>query len=376
MSEIIWVAVGVCLAFSFWNGFTDAAYSISTIIATRVLTPIRAVALASAGNFVGLLFGGAVATTIGKGIIDTADPAIISVMPHIVIAALLGGLLFNILTWWLALPVSESHILIGGLVGAGSAAAGTGVVLWNGLVSKVLVPMIVAPLVGFTVAFLLTVGIMHAFRRRSQERVNRGFAKVQLGSSFFAAVMHGSNDGQKFVGILTALLLAAAWIPSRDAPLWVILAAFGTVSLGTLLGGWRIVRTLAVKITNLKPYQGVAAEGGGALILAVTAATGSPVSTTHAFTAAIMGVGATRRLSAVRWGLARRIVLTWIVTMPTAAVFAYGTFLLLALPNGWVLLGGIVSLVIALIALRPMVRRKLLARDEATLAAAGGSPPG
>jgi PiT family inorganic phosphate transporter len=214
---------------------------------------------------------------------------------------------------------------------------------------------------------------MRAFRRSSPERVNRGFARVQVGSSLFASVMHGSNDGQKFVGIITALLIGAAWLPAgATAPFWVLLAAFGTVSLGTLLGGWRIVKTLAVGITDLKPYQGVAAEGGGALILAATAATGSPVSTTHAFTAAIMGVGATRRLSAVRWGLARRIVLTWIVTMPTAAAFAFGTYLLLSLPYGWVVLAAALAAVIGS-ALR---RRVLLKRAAAQAAAAiaAGAP--
>lgn len=278
------------------------------------------------------------------------------------IAALLGGLLFDIMTWWLALPVSESHILIGGLVGSGIAAAGLEVVKWNGIVNKVLVPMIVAPVVGFALAFFLALGIMRAFRRSSPSRVNRGFARVQLVSSFFASVMHGSNDGQKFVGVMTALLIGAGWLASdATAPLWIILAAFGTVSLGTLLGGWRIVRTLAVKITDLKPYQGVAAEGSGALILAVTAATGSPVSTTHTFTAAIMGVGATRRLSAVRWGLARRIVITWCLTMPSAAVFAFGTYLLLSLEHGWIALVGIVALIVGGAAVRGLLRKRAVA---------------
>jgi len=367
MSELVWAALGVCLAFSFFNGFTDAAYSISTIIATRVLTPLRAVAIAGVGNFLGLLFGKAVADTIGKGIIDTTNPAIAAVIPQIIIAALLGGLLFDVLTWWFALPVSESHILIGGLVGSGIAAAGLDVVKWGGVTNRVLIPMVVAPLVGFLTAFFIALGIMHAFRRRSPDKVNRGFARVQVGSSFFASLMHGSNDGQKFVGIITALLVGAGWIAAdATAPFWVILAAFGTVSLGTLLGGWRIVKTLAVKITNLKPYQGVAAEGGGALILAVTAATGSPVSTTHAFTAAIMGVGATRRLSAVRWGLARRIVLTWIITMPSAAVFAFATYLALSLPYGWILL---TSLGIAVVGL---VAALVLRQRRAARAPAGG----
>lgn len=324
------VAVIAVLAFSFFNGFTDAAYSIATIIATRVLNPPKAIAMAAAGNFVGLFFGGAVATTIGAGLVLQGV-----ITPKVVFAALLGGLIFDVISWWFALPVSESHILIGGLVGASVGSMGTGVVQWGNVFNKVAIPMVFAPLVGFAAAFALAVAIMRLARKQAPEKTNKTFGRVQLGSSFFAAVMHGSNDGQKFVGLLTALLIGGAVLPAdtfqTGIPVIIILAAFGTVSFGTALGGWRIVKTLAVKITNLRPWQGVSAEAGGGLILAVTAATGSPVSTTHAFTSAIMGVGATRRLSAVRWGVARRIVFTWIITMPTAAVLAYLTYLGLAL---------------------------------------------
>jgi PiT family inorganic phosphate transporter len=336
---LLFVAIGACFAFAFWNGFTDAAYSISTIIATRVLPPWKAVTLGAVGNFLGVFFGSAVAVTIGAGIIATGI-----VTPLLVISALLGGLIFDIVTWWFGLPISESHILIGGLVGAAAAAAGPNVVLWGNLVGKVFLPMIWAPIVGFLIAFIIAVGITRAFRKSSQTKMTKRFARVQLISSFGASVMHGANDGQKFVGIITALLIAgsvsgtispdslfywADWDLGR--PLWVILGCFGLVSIGTFLGGWRIVKTLAVKITNLRPYQGASAEAGGTIVLGVTATLGHPVSTTHAFTAAIMGVGATKRLSAVRWGVARKIVLAWILTMPLSAVLAFGTYHLLAL---------------------------------------------
>jgi PiT family inorganic phosphate transporter len=324
--SLLYVAIGACLAFAFWNGFTDAAYSISTIIATRVLPPWKAVTLGATGNFLGVFFGAAVAVTIGQGIIDTGI-----VTPLLVISALLGGLIFDIVTWWFGLPISESHILIGGLVGAAAAAAGPGVVLWGNLMSKVFLPMIWAPIVGFLIAFLIAIAITRAFRKSSPSKMSKRFARVQLLSSFGASVMHGANDGQKFVGIITALLIAGGlWTSFDDGrPLWVILGCFGLVSIGTFLGGWRIVKTLAVKITNLRPYQGASAEAGGTIVLGVTATLGHPVSTTHAFTASIMGVGATKRLSAVRWGVARKIVFAWIVTMPLSAVLAFGTYHLL-----------------------------------------------
>jgi PiT family inorganic phosphate transporter len=335
---LLLVAIGACLAFAFWNGFTDAAYSISTIIATRVLPPWKAVTLGAVGNFLGLFFGTAVAVTIGQGLIDTAylDPVLNptinpSIFPLLVISALLGGLVFDIITWWFGLPISESHILIGGIVGAGAAAIGTSRVFWGNLVDKVFLPMIWAPILGFVIAFLIAILITRSFRKSSPTKMTKRFARVQLLSSFGASLMHGANDGQKFVGIVTALLIVAGlWTSFDDGrPVWVILACFGLVSFGTFLGGWRIVKTLAVKITNLRPYQGASAEASGTIVLGVTATLGHPVSTTHAFTASIMGVGATKRLSAVRWGVARKIVFAWILTMPLSAVLAFGTYHLL-----------------------------------------------
>jgi len=324
MSELVWAALGVCLAFSFFNGFTDAAYSISTIIATRVLTPLRAVAIAGVGNFLGLFFGKAVADTIGKGIIDTTNPAIAAVIPQIIIAALLGGLLFDVLTWWFALPVSESHILIGGLVGSGIAAAGLDVVKWGGVTNRVLIPMVVAPLVGFLTAFFIALGIMHAFRRRSPDKVNRGFARVQVGSSFFASLMHGSNDGQKFMGVFTLALLLGGSIDSFAVPLWVMLLCGFVMALGTALGGWRIIRTMGSKITRLEPAQGFAAETAASVAILTASRFGIPLSTTHTIGTAIMGVGATRRFSAVNWSVSRQIVNTWVLTFPACLILGYG----------------------------------------------------
>jgi len=337
-SELLYVAIGACFVFAFWNGFTDAAYSISTIIATRVLPPWKAVTLGATGNFLGIFFGGAVAVTIGEGLFNTdyfnpaINPAINpSIFPLIVISALLGGLIFDIVTWYFGLPISESHILIGGLVGASAAAGGSGIVYWGNLVDRVFLPMIWAPILGFLIAFIIAVALMRAFRKSSPTKMTKRFARVQLLSSFGASLMHGANDGQKFVGVVTALVIAAGLWPGFDAgrPLWVLLACFSLVSIGTFLGGWRIVKTLAVKITNLRPYQGASAEASGTIVLGVTASLGHPVSTTHAFTASIMGVGATKRLSAVRWGVARKIVFAWILTMPLSAVLGFGTYHLL-----------------------------------------------
>lgn len=338
-SELLYAAIGACFIFAFWNGFTDAAYSISTIIATRVLPPWKAVTLGATGNFLGIFFGSAVAVTIGEGLFNTdyfnpaTNPGInTSIFPLIVISALLGGLIFDIVTWYFGLPISESHILIGGLVGASAAAGGAGIVFWGNLVHKVFLPMIWAPILGFLIAFIIAVALMRAFRKKSPTKMTKRFARVQLLSSFGASLMHGANDGQKFVGVVIALLIAAgvpAAFSGSDRPLWVLITIFSLVSIGTFLGGWRIVKTLTVKITNLRPYQGASAEASGTIVLGVTASLGHPVSTTHAFTASIMGVGATKRLSAVRWGVARKIVFAWILTMPLSAVLGFGTYHLL-----------------------------------------------
>lgn len=318
MEPLTVIAISVALFFAFWNGFTDAANAISTVVATRALKPLQAVALSAAGNFAGIFLGVEVAKTIGKGIVDSNI-----VSADLVLAALIGGLIWDVFTYYIAVPVSESHVLIGGLVGAGIAAGGFSVVNLAGIRDRVVVPMILSPAVALVVAFLFAGLMMRGLRRFSAEKVNGAFKYLQICSSFFFSVTHGANDAQKTVGLITAVLLYAGVLTSFSVPLWVILAAHAAISIGTFFGGWRIVKTMGMRITDLKPFQGFVAETSAALILAATASHGFPVSTTHAISGSIMGVGATKRLSAVRWGVARKIIATWIVTIPMAALFAF-----------------------------------------------------
>src|SRR3990170_1741014 len=321
-SEILFAGLGVALFFAFWNGFTDAANAISTIVATRVLTPLRAVTLSAVGNFLGLYFGGAVALTIWKGIIDDS---VVNPGPVLVIAAILGGLVYDVITWYFGLPVSETHVLIGSIVGAGIFIGGIEKVILGSVVSKVLLPMVYSPVIAFGAAFLFAALIIRVFRRYPATRANRYFRNLQLASSFFFSFSHGSQDGQKVVGIVLAMLAFEGILtePVKTAPFWVITAVQIALSLGTLLGGWRIVKTMAMKITKLRPYQGFAAETSGALVLVGMAQLGAPISTTHAISSSIMGVGTTQRFSAVRWGIARRIVVAWVLTLPAAMGFAF-----------------------------------------------------
>ena len=315
------IAIAIAIFFAFWNGFTDAANAIATIIGTRVLTPLKAVILSAIGNFLGMFLGVAVATTIGKGIIN---PEIVTA--QLIIAALVGGLIWDGITWYFGIPCSESHVLVGGLVGAGIAVGGIEVVKINGIIDKVLIPMVTSPLIAFIFAFLFAVLIIRLFKKYSASKINKYFKKLQIFSSLFFSITHGSNDAQKTMGIITALMVAYAMLPTFDIPLWVLFVSYISISLGTLFGGWRIVKTMALKITKLQPYQGFCAETGGSLVLAGSAIVGFPVSTTHAISGSIMGVGATSRLSAVRWGVARKIVWAWILTMPMSAIFSYITY--------------------------------------------------
>ncbi|MBI5036603.1 inorganic phosphate transporter [Candidatus Micrarchaeota archaeon] len=332
MIELVIFAVLVALAFDFINGFHDSANAISTVVATKVLTPMQAVSMVAVGNLVGpLFFSTAIAATIGKGIIDTK--AIRAVLPAetfvvLILSALVGAIVWDLLTWYFGIPVSSSHALVGGLIGAGVAAVGTNVLLFEGI-GKILVFMVVSPVIGFIASFLLALLVMRAFRKKSPEKLNRRFRKLQLFSAFFYSVTHGTNDAQKTMGIITILLVVGGFLSTFDVPLWVILAAHTSISLGTFFGGWRIVKTMAHKITNLKPYQGFCAETAGGLVLANMASLGIPVSTTHAISGSIMGVGATKGVRAVRWGMSRKIVAAWIITIPVSAAVAAGTFLVL-----------------------------------------------
>jgi PiT family inorganic phosphate transporter len=326
---LIWATVCTALLFDFFNGFHDSANSISTIVATRVLKPVQAVSLAAAGNFVGILLGTEVARTIAKGIVD---PAAVALHPvSLVLAALIGAIVWDLVTWLWGLPTSSSHALIGGFVGAATVAAGFSAVNGQGVLDKVIIPMVTSPIIAFFLALLFTMSIMRTVRRMRPHRVNYWFRKLQIVSSFFYSVTHGTNDAQKTMGIIVALLVANSMLPpNADVPLWVMLSAHAMISMGTFFGGWRIVRTMATRITKLQPYQGFGAETGGGLILLGTAAIGAPVSTTQVISGAIMGVGATRRLSAVRWGVTRKIVLAWVLTIPAAGAVGGAAFLALS----------------------------------------------
>jgi len=320
-------AIIIALVFDFLNGFHDAANSIATVVGTRVLRPLHAVAMAAVANFAGpFLFGVAVATTIGKGIID---PNFVTL--NIIIGALAGAIIWDIITWLLGLPTSSSHALIGGIIGAGVVGAGTQAIIFGGL-QKVVTGIIVSPVVGLAVAFLLATLLITIFAKKRPSSVNSGFGRLQLISSAYFSLTHGANDGQKTMGVIALILLTQGVITKFEVPYYVIIMAALAISLGTFFGGWRIVKTMAVKITQLKPYQGFAAETGGATVLAVLAWLGIPASTTHAISGAIMGAGAVKRVSAVRWGVGRRIVWAWIITIPaSAAVAAVVTLIIKAL---------------------------------------------
>jgi PiT family inorganic phosphate transporter len=317
MLELAIGAIIAALVFDFLNGFHDAANSIATVVGTRVLRPLHAVTMAAAANLAGpFLFGVAVATTIGKGIID---PHFVTL--DIVIGALAGAIVWDIITWLVGLPTSSSHALVGGLIGAGIAGVGTKAIIFGGL-QTVITGIIISPIVGLVIAFLLATLLMTIFAKRSPANVNSIFGRLQLVSSTYFSLTHGANDGQKTMGIIALILLTQGVITKFEVPYYVIIMAAIAMSAGTFFGGWRIVKTMAVKITQLKPYQGFAAETGGATILAALAWLGIPASTTHAISGAIMGAGAVKRVSAVRWGVGKRIVWAWIITIPASAAVA------------------------------------------------------
>jgi len=326
MFEIAIFAILLALFFDFINGFHDAANSIATVIGTRVLKPLHAVSLAAAANFLGpFIFGVAVATTIGKGIIN---PDFVTM--EIILGALVGAIVWDLITWFWGLPSSSSHALIGGIIGAGIAGVGTHAILFDGL-TKVGMGIIISPVVGLIGAFLLGILLLTIFAKRKPIQVNSIFGKLQLVSSTYFSLTHGANDGQKTMGIIALILLIEGSISQFEIPFYVILVSALAISLGTFFGGWRIVKTMAIKITQLKPYQGFAAETGGATVLAGLAWAGIPASTTHAISGAIMGAGSVRRMSAVRWGIGKRIVWAWIITIPASAAVGYAITILIKL---------------------------------------------
>ena len=324
MLFVVVIVIAIALLFDFINGFHDSANAISTVIATNVLTPIQAVILAAFWNFIGaFVFTVAVATAIGKGIV-VQDAITI----QLIVAALLGAIAWDLITWWLGLPTSSSHALIGGLIGAAIVSSGIKSLIFSGI-NKVLVFIIIAPLLGFIGAVIFTIMVMWIFRKSMPTKVNGYFRKLQLISASFYSLGHGTNDAQKTMGIIAALLLSAGLIDHFFVPRWVILSAHGAIALGTLFGGWRIVKTMGTRITKPKPVDGFCAETGGSIVLIGTAAAGVPVSTTHVISGSIMGVGTAKRASGVRWGIARRIMFAWIFTIPASAIIAGASYLLI-----------------------------------------------
>jgi PiT family inorganic phosphate transporter len=310
--------VGVALFFDFLNGLHDAANSIATIVSTRVLKPQYAVAWAAFFNFIAFMFFGLhVAKTLGTGIID---PAIIS--PLVIFAALTGAIAWNIITWVFGIPSSSSHALVGGLVGAGLAKTGSAAIVFSGL-GKTVAAIFLSPMFGFLLALLLVLVVSWVFVRQTPFAVDRTFRVLQFASASLYSLGHGGNDAQKTMGIIAVLLFSQGYLGSSFyVPFWVIISCQSAMALGTLFGGWRIVHTMGSKITRLNPMQGFCAETGGALTLFAATWLGIPVSTTHTITGAIVGVGAARRVSAVRWGLAGNIVIAWIITLPAAAIIS------------------------------------------------------
>lgn len=322
------------VGFEFVNGFHDSANSIATIVATKVLTPVKAVAWAAMFNFFGIFISDTVAKTIGKGIID--QEMLWEYGVSLVFCAVLGAILWDLITWWWGIPTSSSHALIGGLIGAGGAVWGLNAIVWGGTL-KTVAFIVISPVTGLVAAFLLIALVTKIARHYARGSVNKWFRKLQLASSAFFSLTHGTNDAQKGMGIIMMVLfLSEGASPTDEFSVywWVMVVCGLSIALGTFFGGWRIVKTMASRLTKLEPYQGFCAETGGAGVLLFTALLGIPVSTTHTISGSIMGVGATKRLSAVRWGLGRKIIVAWVVTIPAAATIS-GLLFLLFVGMGW-----------------------------------------
>src|SRR5881275_2610472 len=326
MLPVVAALITVALSFDYINGFHDAANSIATIVSTRVLSPGQAVIWAAFFNFVAAFaFGTAVANTVGKGMID-----IKIVTFAVILGGLTGAIIWDLITWYFGLPTSSSHALVGGYAGAAVAKAGFAAIIPGGW-TKTLLFIFLSPLIGLVAGLGLMTTIFWLFRWTPPSRVDRWFRRLQLLSAAFFSLNHGANDAQKTMGIIAGVLFAAGYIETFDIPFWVVLAAHCAIGLGTLAGGWRIIHTMGSKITKLQPVGGFAAETGAAMALLIATQAGVPVSTTHAITGSIVGVGATRRLSAVRWGVAGQIVWAWVLTIPAAFIIAAGAYTLLRL---------------------------------------------
>jgi PiT family inorganic phosphate transporter len=317
---VLIIVLVLAVGFDYVNGFHDTANAIATSVSTRALRPSHAILMSATANFVGALTGTAVAKTIASGIatVPGGDDGQI-----VVAAALVGGIVWNLITWRLGIPSSSSHALIGGLIGSAIAASGVASLNTQGIYDKVLFPLIASPILGVVIGFALMVLLLNVFRRAHPKRINDRFRRLQLLSAAFMAFSHGSNDAQKTMGIVTLALVAGGIIPEPIVPLWVILLAATAMSLGTAAGGWRIIKTMGQRVVKLDPVHGFAAETTAATIIIGASAFGMPVSTTHVISSAIIGVGSSDRFSAVRWGVAGNIVIAWVLTIPASAIVAW-----------------------------------------------------
>lgn len=321
------IIIALVLIFDFINGFHDSANSIATVVSTRVLSPFSAVLLAAVFNFVAfLVFPLKVATTIGKGVVD---PDVLNLT--VIGAALVAAITWNIITWWWGLPSSSSHTLVGGLVGAGIASSGFHSVIYSGVI-KIGIFIVIAPVLGMVIGFIISVILLHVFKNFTPRNVDKHFRRLQLLSASAFSLGHGGNDAQKSMGIIWVALIATNQV-AKDAPiaLWIVLSCHAAIALGTLFGGWRIVKTMGQKITKLRPFEGFAAETAGALTLFGATHFGIPVSTTHTITGSIIGVGSTRRLSAVKWGVTTKIFWAWLLTIPVSALIGATVYFFLRL---------------------------------------------
>lgn len=317
---VLLFALILALIFGFWTGFTDAAYATAGIIATRAVKTNQAIALSALGSFIGMVFfGSAVAVTIGTGIITEGFAS-----GEVVIAALLGSLIFDfIFSWIYALPISETHVLIGGLIGAGVAAGGFEIIEVGGIVNKVIIPLITSPFIAIIIAYLITILIIRVFINQPADKMNRKFKRLQIAATFLFSITDATNDAQKIMGIITMLMLYYGFISEFTVPFWVIIASYIALTTGVIFGGWRVVKTMATKVTRIQPYQGFSRDLSSSMILGVAALWGMPVSSTHAANGTLIGAGLIRGSKSVNWATIRNMIWAWILSAPLAAVFSY-----------------------------------------------------
>jgi PiT family inorganic phosphate transporter len=316
---LLWLIIAIALIFDLTNGIHDSANAIATVVSTKVLTPVMAVIMAALLNFGGAFIGTQVAKTIGSGIVN---PNLVTGCQSIILAALLGAIGWNLITWYLGLPTSSSHALIGGLIGATINYRGWAVVNWDNIIHKIIIPLFMSPLAGFIGGYFLMVLLAWLFRKANPHKSNKLFKVLQIFSSGFMATSHGMNDAQKTMGVITLALFSFNQIPEMVIPFWVKLASALAMLLGTSIGGWRIIKTMGHKLFKMEPMHGFAAETSAATVITVASHFGAPISTTHAISSAIMGVGAANRISAVRWGVVGNMIIAWFVTLPAAALTA------------------------------------------------------